>query len=209
MGGYSEMWFRLPADYLNLKTHRGFLARIERAGESNKKGICDCSPINLAITGEWLAIGQGLGSTDEAGPILKSISEETQLDAIYFSGSTVSGSMDYCRWHAGKLARALELQSTADSQLIWRVVEGEPEPWERDLFFPEEKFGYWLNEGHEGTEADKLALQECWTAGRIIQGLTKPVIGMTTGELFDEIVIRNNLPTCEGLWRRPEKLRGT
>lgn len=191
---YSHFWFRHPA--LDIKAVSTLVIEFEKlAGLSD--ALEPWRP-RLATCGDWLAIGHTVGPTTiEAGRILEAISAVTKSDALYFHGESVCETVTYCHWRAGRLQRNLQSTYLGNDTwpLYWQVVEGEPEQWEREVFFTEKRLRAVLCEAHDANPEVKLAFEPYWQAGRIAKGQSEPFHGGAR-ELFWEIVRRNELPTC-------------
>jgi hypothetical protein len=193
---YSHFWFRHLA--LDIKALSSLLTEFKELRQISE----EWGPWRprLATYGEWLATDHAIGeSLLEAGRIMSVISKATQTDALYYSGHSVTDTFVYCHWKAGKLLRAFEYKcGVEDSErqaYSWGAVEGEPEPWEREVFFTEKRLRAVLSEDHGASTEEKAAFEVYWRTGRIAKGQSEPA---PTGarDIFWEIVKRNELPTC-------------
>lgn len=191
---YSHFWFRHPA--LDIKALTLLATGFQEMVRSDE--FEPWRP-HLATYGDWLAIDYPVGpDTAEAGRILEAISAVTESDALYYHGFSESETMTYCHWKAGKLQRNLRYNDIGDERcwpLYWQVVGGEPEPWEREVFFTEKRLRAVLSEDHGASPEEKLAFEPYWQTGRIAKGQSEPFHGGVR-KLFWEIVKRNELPTC-------------
>lgn len=129
-----------------------------------------------------------------AGPL----SEQLQTTAIALVVQTVSDSFAYWRFTNGKEQRCI--QKHIKQEEGWEVVRGQPEPWEREIFF--EDFledaddymeGVILVQGQKEAERVRRLLE----SGRLIEGEIHPAFSTSFG--VQEIGIALQLPGFEPL----------
>jgi hypothetical protein len=161
---------------------------------------------------KWLIIAEGGGIANEAEPILERFTSETGEHGFYISYCTTTGTFTYCHWQAGKRLRTLEYQyeKPADPNPIWRAVEGEPEPWERSVYFNEVQLRGALScnsatipgEPDYSPEA-RQKLEDYWRTGVITKGEEWPTRSVRRVEW--EIMLHYELPSYYVYLSREQK----
>lgn len=185
MGGRSAFWFEYPK--FGSPKRMGFLSLLK---EIDKLCGCDfeddCLMPDVLSDENWLMVGQPVGGAIEAEPILESFTAQTGKQGFYLTYCTTSGSFAYCHWQAGRRLRTLEYNTSnphdqihADN--VWRLVEGEPETWERSVFFREDRLLAALSSEPDYDPADpdccpvaRQKLEAYWRSGVIAKGEQRP-----------------------------------
>jgi hypothetical protein len=118
-------------------------------------------------------IGVHLADEDFKAPEseLAELSASLGVDVIWLSFQSVVDAFQFHHWHKGRHARALVYGCFADER-TWERVEGEAEPWEREVLFDEEGLEHVL----EFTDSDEQReeLQRIWKNAEIVPGNTEP-----------------------------------
>src|SRR5258708_14187 len=97
-------------------------------------------------------VGATLADDVASPPIdqLLELSSALGMDVIWLSFQSVVDAFEYHHWHAGQSLRTL-VYGCYKEERTWERIEGVPEPWEREAFFPQRA----LTRPWFGTEDDK------------------------------------------------------
>lgn len=167
---------------------------------------------DVVSDGKWLMIAESVGCAKEAEPILETFTAETGEQGFYISYGTTSNIITYCHWQAGKRLRTLEYveANPKDDSPLWTLVEGEPEPWERNVFFTEQRLRAALScdpitvRGEPGYSSEaQQKLENYWQAGVIIKGEKWPSRAVRRVEW--EIMLHYELPSYYVYLSREQK----
>lgn len=150
---------------------------------------------------KWLMIAQPVGSAKEAEPILEAFTAGTGEQGFYISYGTTSEVITYYHWQAGRRLRTLEYAETGDGyETAWTIAEGEPEPWERAVYFNETRLRGALScarvtvLGEPGYSPEaQQKLESYWRAGVVTKGEKWPCRGVRRVEW--EIMLHYELPS--------------
>jgi hypothetical protein len=109
--------------------------------------------------------------------VLADLAEVLDTEVIWLAWQKQADSFAFQRWHQGKSVRRLSYG--VDEERIWELVDGVPEQWEADAFFPaaslERQIRVKRMLGSE-SEADLAELQRIWSHRLLRAGAEDPVI---------------------------------
>jgi hypothetical protein len=124
-------------------------------------------------------IGQdftGFGLADDAfeppHDDLVRLSSEFGTDVIWLSFQSVVDAFQFHHWHAGALRRSLVFGCYGDEERAWTQADGQPEPWEREAFFPPGD----LTQPWFGTDEEKRERERIWREMELVPDRTEPSI---------------------------------
>lgn len=169
MGGYSFFSLRRSRE-LDLKELWWLLTRFDVLLHENDRSEWKWEP-QFTIDEQWLVIQEAVGQSMHSDPILRTISAYTHDDAFYFSYCTTSETFTYNHWRDGNRVRTLERGGDGNDEFVWQVVEGEPDGWEREVFFKERSLRTALVDCKP--EAAQ-AISSYWHVGLIVKGQIYP-----------------------------------
>jgi hypothetical protein len=102
---------------------------------------------------------------------LKELSFELKTDVIWLSLQSAVDAFQFHHWRAGKQLRSLVFGCFVEER-TWERVEGEAEPWERDVFFDPRALEIPLE--FATTEDEKDELRRIWQSAELLPGRTEP-----------------------------------
>src|SRR5262249_33738256 len=108
---------------------------------------------------------------------LADLSAFLDTDVIWLSFQSVVDALQFHHWRGGLHVRAL-VYGCFQEERTWERVEGQPEPWEREILFSEEELKHVL----EYTDGDEQReeLQRLWRDVQIVPGNTEPGLDSRT-----------------------------
>jgi hypothetical protein len=101
---------------------------------------------------------------------LLELSAQLKTDVVWLSFQSVVDAFQFHHWRAGEQLRSL-VYGCMDER-TWERAEGTPEPWERAVFFDEERLKHALE--YLDTGDDKQRIERIWRDAEIQPGRTEP-----------------------------------
>jgi hypothetical protein len=145
-----------------------------RATEPTKAAaLCAERPTAFTESGsEFYAIEEK--QTNFAPPVinLAALSARLITDVIWLSFQSAVDAFQFHHWRSGKYLRALVF-GCFEQERTWEKVQGEPEEWERGVFFDAKQLKYTLEYASK-QEADEL--KRIWRDAEIMVGRNEPSI---------------------------------
>lgn len=102
---------------------------------------------------------------------LAALSSRLGTDVIWLSFQSTVDAFQFHHWSVGEHVRAL-VYGCFQAERTWERVEGQPEPWERDIFFSEHKLEQVLK--YAGSDSEREELRRIWPEREIVPGRTEP-----------------------------------
>ena len=102
---------------------------------------------------------------------LSALSARLDTDVIWLSFQSTVDAFQFHHWRAGKRVRAL-VYGCFQEERMWERAEGEPEPWEREVFFSRRGLEHLLK--YAGSELEREELQRIWRQAEILPDRTEP-----------------------------------
>jgi len=103
---------------------------------------------------------------------VRAIADQTQKEVIYLSFSSVTDSLQFTRCTPGTLHRHLQHGMYVE-QGLWEEVEGDPEPWEPEAFFPAKMIQGWDD---PDDREQKRRMEELYDRRFVVQGETDHLV---------------------------------
>lgn len=100
---------------------------------------------------------------------LADLSARLHTDVIWLGFQSTVDAFLFFHWQDGQMVRALVYGANEDER-TWERVEGEPEEWERPIFFSEEELEIAI--GEEADDAEEV--RRIWRTAEILPGRTLP-----------------------------------
>src|SRR5688572_25411670 len=100
---------------------------------------------------------------------LAELSSQLSTDVIWLGLQSAVDAFQFHHWQAGKHLRSLVFGCFAEER-TWERIEGEPEPWERDVFFDRRDLEMSLK--YANAEAEKRELERIWREAELLPGRT-------------------------------------
>ncbi len=104
---------------------------------------------------------------------LAKISSELNTDVMWMGFQSTVDAFQFHRWKAGKHIRAL-VYGCFQEERTWERAEGEPEPWEREVFFNPKDLEFELKYAND--ESQKQELKSIWQNAEIVPGRMMPSV---------------------------------
>jgi hypothetical protein len=120
---------------------------------------------------------------------LAALSTRLATDVIWLGFQSVVDAFQFHRWHLGQHARALVYGCFKDER-TWERVEGESEPWEREVLFSQRELDHVLT--YAGSDSERQELQRIWRDAEISPGRMEP--GLDSRDCAHKIAAHYNLP---------------
>jgi hypothetical protein len=102
---------------------------------------------------------------------LLDLSQRLQTDVIWLGFQSAVDAFQFHYWKEGRLLRSL-VYGAFEEERTWERVEGEPEPWEREVLFDQQALTRRLE--YVESEAEKGELERIWSAAEILPGRDDP-----------------------------------
>jgi hypothetical protein len=120
---------------------------------------------------------------------LAALSTHLATDVIWLGFQSTVDAFQFHHWRSGQHIRALVYGCFQDER-TWERVEGEPEPWEREILFSQRELEHVLKYAASGSERHEL--QRVWRDADISPGRTEP--GLDSQDCAHKIAAHYKLP---------------
>ena len=119
-------------------------------------------------------IGVALDSGDYTPPEqeLSELSARLHTDVFWLSFQSVVDAFQFHHWLNGEHLRAL-VYGCYEEERTWERAEGTTEPWERTIFFPEERLEWALE---DAAPREQAKLKRIWRERRVSAGSVQPML---------------------------------
>jgi hypothetical protein len=100
---------------------------------------------------------------------LLEMSSALETDVMWLSFQSVVDAFEFHHWRAGQSLRTL-VYGCYKEERTWERIEGTPEPWEREAFFPPRA----LTRPWFGTDDEKRERERIWREAELLPGRAEP-----------------------------------
>ena len=122
---------------------------------------------------EFAGVNMGHDAFEAPEKILANLSAQLGTDVMWMSLQSAVDAFQFHHWKAGKHIRSL-VYGCFQEERTWERAEGEPEPWERDVFFNPKDLEFELKWAND--EAQRQELKRIWQNAEIIPGQMMPSV---------------------------------
>jgi len=122
-------------------------------------------------------------------PDLAALSTRLATDVIWLGFQSTVDAFQFHHWRSGQHVRALVYGCFQDER-TWERVEGEPEPWEREVFFSQRELEHVLK--YAGSDSERQELQRIWRDAEISPGKMEP--GLDSRDCAHKIAAHYQFP---------------
>lgn len=136
---------------------------------------------------EFIGVQLGVEAFPPPTDGLVRLSAELNTDVIWLSFQSTVDAFEFHHWRAGVTLRSLVFGCYKDER-TWELVEGEPEPWEREAFFDAKGLRFPLE--YAKTDEKRRELERIWREAELLPGRTEP-----------------SLDSCDSAWKVAEYYR--
>ncbi len=105
--------------------------------------------------------------------ILANLSAQLRTDVMWMSLQSAVDAFQFHRWKDGKQMRSL-VYGCFQEERTWERAEGQPEPWEREVFFNPKDLESELKWAND--ESQRQELKRIWQNAEIIPGQMMPSV---------------------------------
>jgi hypothetical protein len=120
---------------------------------------------------------------------LAALSARLNTDVIWLGFQSTVDAFQFHHWRSGQHVRALVYGCFQDER-TWERVEGQPEPWEREVLFGQRELEQALE--YAGGDSERLELQRIWREAEISPGRMEP--GLDSRECAHKIAAHYQFP---------------
>ncbi len=120
---------------------------------------------------EFTGVNMGDDSFEAPDAVLAELSSQLETDVMWMSLQSTVDAFQFHHWKSGKQIRSL-VYGCFQEERTWERVEGEPEPWEREVFFSPKDLEFELKWAND--EAQRQELKRIWQNAEIIPGQMMP-----------------------------------
>jgi hypothetical protein len=120
---------------------------------------------------------------------LAGLSAELGTDVIWLSFQSTVDAFQFHHWKNGELLRGLVYGCFQDER-TWERAEGEPEPWEHQVFFSERELANVLE--YASSDTERAEFQRIWEECEILPGRCEP--GLDSRECAHKIAAHFQFP---------------
>lgn len=147
-----------------------FVQKVNDIAISDVRGMFPSA--ELITNAEFIRVRLGIYAPEQA---LMGLSLRLETDVMWLSYHSVVDWFEYYHWKDGILLRALVYGRTVER--AWERIEGEPEAWERQVFFDPDDLASLLEWSDEDeTEEEKQQLREFWQHGELVLDRMEPFL---------------------------------
>jgi hypothetical protein len=104
---------------------------------------------------------------------LAALSTRLATDVIWLGFQSTVDAFQFHHWRSGRHVRSLVYGCFQDER-TWERVEGEPEPWEREVMFSHRELEQFLK--YAGSDSERQELQRIWRDAEISPGKMEPAL---------------------------------
>ncbi len=171
-------------------TRNGFYVRAQDGDKAVVSAIREKFPAKeIEATSQF--IGVKMSEDEYVAPEndLASLSSRCGTDVIWLGFQSTVDAFQFHHWRSGIHVRAL-VYGCFQEERTWERADGQPEPWEREVFFSQDKLDRVLE--YVESEPERLELQRVWREGDILPGKTEP--GLDSRDCAHAIAAYYQLP---------------
>lgn len=103
--------------------------------------------------------------------VLQELSAHLTTDVIWLGFQSTVDAFQFHHWRSGAKVRSLVYGCFAEER-TWERVEGQPEPWEREVFFGEDELNRVLE--YADDDPQRVELPRIWREAEILAGKMEP-----------------------------------
>lgn len=122
---------------------------------------------------EFTGVNMGDDAFEAPAAILTKLSSQLGTDVMWMSLQSTVDAFQFHHWKLGKQIRSL-VYGCFQEERTWERAEGEPEPWEREVFFSQKDLDFELKLANN--ESEKQDLKQIWQKGEIVAGRMMPPV---------------------------------
>src|SRR5687768_15319757 len=144
---------------------------VQQVNEIAITAVRDMFPsAEIIANAEFVRVRLGIYAPEQA---LMELSLRLKTDVMWLSYQSVVDWFEFYHWKQGTLLRALVYGRKEER--IWERIEGQPEAWERQIFFDPNDLARLLEDEDESDE-EKQQLKQFWQTGELVLGRMEPYL---------------------------------
>lgn len=116
---------------------------------------------------EFVGVNMADDAFEAPETILAELSSQLGTDVMWMSLQSTVDAFQFHHWKSGKHIRSL-VYGCFQEERTWERAEGEPEPWEREVFFNPKDLEFELKWAND--ESQRQELTRIWQNAEIIPG---------------------------------------
>ncbi len=120
---------------------------------------------------------------------LSALSSRLGTDVIWLGFQSTVDAFQFHHWQAGEHVRAL-VYGCFEEERTWERADGQPEPWERAVFFSPKELASTVR--HIQDESERQEMERIWREGGILPGRFAP--GLDSRDCAHQIAAHYGFP---------------
>jgi hypothetical protein len=120
---------------------------------------------------EFVGVNMGDEAFEAPEAILAKLSAQLDTDVMWMSLQSTVDAFQFHHWKSGKQIRVL-VYGCFKEERTWERAEGDPESWEREVFFDPKELEFTLE--YVEDEDEQKELRRIWRDAEVLAGRTEP-----------------------------------